>query len=291
MNLIGDNRRHMTNDTLADEDTNNDMHIELLEPIAEMRDKNDRQFVTALARGLELLRCFTPQRPYLGNQDLSQLTGLPKGTITRLTYTLVKLGYLKQSTNSSKYQLSTGVLGFGYTMMTNISINNLATPYMEELADYANSAVAMATRDRLMMVYLNVVQGAGSTTMQRNIGSYLPIHLSSMGRACLASMPPAEQEFILNAIRNKYKNDWLKIRRGLDKAFQDYEDYGYCFSISEWQKDVNAVAIALMHPTEGLLTFNCGAPSFILSRTKLEEDIAPRLLHMKNMIESNLYIS
>lgn len=281
----------MTTNILTDEDANKSTHVELLEPISDMRDKNDRQFITALARGLELLRCFTPQRPYLGNQDLSQMTGLPKGTITRLTYTLVKLGYLKQSTNSSKYQLSAGVLGFGYTMMANISINNLVTPYMEELADYADSAVAMATRDRLMMVYLNVVQGSGTTTMRRNIGSYLPIHLSSMGRACLASMPPAEQEFILDAIRSKYKDDWLKIRRGLDKAFKDFDDYGYCFSISEWQKDVNAVATAIMHPTEGLLTFNCGAPSFVLSRTKLEEDIAPRLLHMKNNIESNIYIS
>ena len=281
----------MPTNTLADEGTGPKAYVELLEPIAEMKDKNDRQFVTALARGLELLRCFTPQQPYLGNQDLSQMTGLPKGTITRLTYTLVKLGYLKQSINSSKYQLSAGVLGFSYTMMANISINNLVTPYMEELADYANSAVAMATRDRLMMVYLNVVQGSGTTTMRRNVGSYLPIHLSSMGRACLASMPPAEQEFILNAIRSKYKDDWLKIRRGLDKAFKDYDDYGYCFSISEWQKDVNAVATAIMHPTEGLLTFNCGAPSFVLSRTKLEEDIAPRLLHMKNNIESNIYIS
>ncbi|WP_367104300.1 IclR family transcriptional regulator [uncultured Psychrobacter sp.] len=275
--------------TLDNENTGNTAHIELLEPISEMKDQNDRQFVTALARGLELLRCFTPQRPFLGNQELSQLTGLPKGTITRLTYTLVKLGYLKQTT-SSKYQLAAGVLGFGYTMMANMTINNLATPYMEELADYANSAVAMATRDRLRMVYLNVVQSTGTTTMRRNVGSYLPIHLSSMGRACLASMPPAEQEFILDAIRSKYKDDWLKIRRGLDKAFRDYEEYGYCFSISEWQKDVNAVATALMHPTEGLLTFNCGAPSFMLSRSKLEEDIAPRLLHMKNNIASNLYI-
>ena len=290
MNLIETKKSYMTTKTLADENSDNPAHVELLEPISEMRDKSDRQFVTALARGLELLRCFTPQRPYLGNQDLCQMTGIPKGTITRLTYTLVKLGYLKQSTNSSKYQLSAGVLGFGYTMMANISINNLVTPYMEELANYADSAVAMATRDRLMMVYLNVVQGVGTTTMQRNVGSYLPIHLSSMGRACLASMAPAEQEFILDAIRSKYKDDWLKIRRGLDKAFRDYEEYGYCFSISEWQKDVNAVATAMMHPTEGLLTFNCGAPSFVLSRTKLEEDIAPRLLHMKNTIESNIYI-
>lgn len=275
----------------TDDDVNTAPHVELLEPIADMKDENDRQFVTALARGLELLRCFTPQHPYLGNQELSQMTGLPKATITRLTYTLVKLGYLKQSANSNKYQLSVGVLAFGYTMMANVSINNLVTPYMEALADYANSAVAMATRDRLMMVYLNVVQGKGITTMRRNVGSYLPIHLSAMGRACLASMPAAEQEFILNAIRHKYKDDWLKISRGLDKAFKDYEDYGYCFSISEWRKDVNAVATAFMHPTEGLLTFNCGAPSFILSRDKLEEDIAPRLLHMKNNIASNLYIS
>lgn len=280
----------MTKNNFSDKESKSEVHAELLEPIAEMRDVNDRQFVTALARGLELLRCFNPQRPYLGNQELSQLTGIPKGTITRLTYTLVKLGYLKQCANSSKYQLSVGVLGFGYTLMSNISINNLVTPYMEELADYANSAVAMATRDRLKMVYLNVVQGNSTTTMRRNVGSYLPIHSSSMGRACLASMPPDEQEFILNAIRNRYKENWLKIRRGLDKAFQDYEDYGYCFSISEWQKDVNSVATALIHPTEGLLTFNCGAPNFVLSRDKLEEDIAPRLLHMKNTIENDLYI-
>ncbi len=33
---------------------------ELLHPIEDMQDENDRQFITALARGLELLRCFTP---------------------------------------------------------------------------------------------------------------------------------------------------------------------------------------------------------------------------------------
>lgn len=270
------------------DDTHNGAHLELLEPIAEMREINDRQFITALARGLELLRCFTPQQPFLGNQELSQLTGLPKGTITRLTYTLVKLGYLKQTTNNSKYQLAAGVLGFGYTMIANMAINNLVTPYMEELADYANSAVAMATRDRLMMVYLNVVQGGGTTTMRRNVGSYLPIHLSAMGRACLASMSDAEQEFLMNAIRRKHDKDWSNIKTSLEQAFKDYDDFGYCFSFGDWQNQVNAVATAIMHPTEGLLTFNCGAPSFVLSPTKLKEDIAPRLLHMKHNIESSL---
>ena len=262
----------------------NPMHSELLDPITDMKDEHDRQYVTALARGLELLRCFTPQNPYLGNQELSQLTGLPKSTVTRLTYTLVKLGYLKQSPNTQKYQLSAGVLAFGYTMMANISITNVAKPFMTQLADYAQAAVAMATRDRLNMVYLYVVQGQGNTTMRRNVGSTLPIHLSSMGRACLAAMPTDEQHFILDAIRRKYPKDWPEIKQGLEKAFQDYQNFGYCFSIGEWHKDVNSVATCLMHPQEGLLTFNCGGPSFILSREKLEAEIAPRLLLLKNNI-------
>ena len=53
---------------------------ELLHPIEDMQDENDRQFITALARGLELLRCFTPKHQHLGNQELAQMTGLPKPT-------------------------------------------------------------------------------------------------------------------------------------------------------------------------------------------------------------------
>ena len=37
------------------------------------RAREDRQFVTALARGLEILRCFTPEGPILGNKDLCKL--------------------------------------------------------------------------------------------------------------------------------------------------------------------------------------------------------------------------
>ena len=38
--------------------------------------------------------------------------------------------------------------------------------------------------------------------MRRNVGSYLPMYSTAMGRACLASMPPAEQDFMMNAIRH-----------------------------------------------------------------------------------------
>lgn len=261
---------------------------ELLDPIGDMQDENDRQYITALARGLELLRCFTPKHQHLGNQELSQMTGLPKPTISRLTHTLSRLGYLKQVPNSSKFQLSVGVLSFGYSMLSNLSIRSIAHPHMKELADYAGAAVAMATRDRLNMIYLDVVQGKGNVTMRRQVGTYLPIHLSSIGRACLAAMPEDEREFLLNAIRAKHKEDWIKINRELDKSFKDYQDFGYCFSVGDWHKDVNSVAVPYYHDQQGLLVFNCGGPSFILNREKLEDEIAPRLLNMVNNIRNEV---
>lgn len=261
---------------------------ELLHPIEDMQDENDRQFITALARGLELLRCFSPKHQHLGNQELSQMTGLPKPTITRLTHTLSRLGYLKQVPNSSKFQLSVGVLSFGYSMLSNLSLRSVAHPLMKNLADYAEAAVAMATRDRLNMIYLDVVQGKGNVTMRRQVGTHLPIHLSSMGRACLAAMPEDERDFLLDAIRRKHAEEWPQIQKDLEKSFKDYQEYGFCFSIGEWHKDVNSVAVPFVHEQHGLLVFNCGGPSFLLNEEKLENDIAPRLLHMVNNIRNEL---
>src|SRR5690606_2344735 len=53
---------------------------------------SDRQFSMNLARGLEVLRAFSASSPLLGNREIADRTGLPKPTVSRLTYTLTLLG-------------------------------------------------------------------------------------------------------------------------------------------------------------------------------------------------------
>src|SRR3546814_11280775 len=48
---------------------------------------SDRQFAMNLARGLEVLRAFSASAPLLGNREIADRTGLPKPTVSRLTYT------------------------------------------------------------------------------------------------------------------------------------------------------------------------------------------------------------
>lgn len=259
-----------------------------LDPISHIHRENNPQFIASIARGLEILRCFSSTNQLLGNQEIAHLTNLPKPTVARITSTLVSLGYLKQLPNTTKYLLDVGVLALGYSALCNISARTQAQPFMEEMSKYAQAPVAMATRDRLNMIYLNVIHTDSPLTMRRPIGSTLPLHSSALGRACLAAMDEKERHYLFDAIKKRNEDHWPTIKRNLERAVRDYQDYGYCLSIGDWTKDVNSVAVPLIHPQHGILAFNCGGPSYLLDQEKLENEIGPRLIYMVSNIAINL---
>ena len=89
-------------------------------------DGQDRDFVTALARGLELLRAFGREGESLGNRDFSERTGLSKSTVSRLTYTLQKLEYLSYNPDTARYQLAPPVLSLGFSCLAGMPLRQLA---------------------------------------------------------------------------------------------------------------------------------------------------------------------
>ena len=78
----------------------------------------DRNFVVALSRGLDVLRAFHPSDGLLGNQEIAARTNLPKPTVSRLTYTLTKLGYLTPVPRFEKYQLAPAAMATAPTPVT-----------------------------------------------------------------------------------------------------------------------------------------------------------------------------
>jgi DNA-binding IclR family transcriptional regulator len=252
----------------------------------------ERQFITALARGLEVLRCFRPGDRLLGNKDIARRTGLPRPTVCRLTYTLTRMGYLSYSEKLGKYQLGTAVLSLGYSLLSNLDILSVAQPLMQELADYSNTAVGAGARDRLGMVYLKGCFSTKATiSLNMDSGTSIPIATTSMGKALLCGMPDQEREVLLKHIRSENPKEWPQRKAGIEKALRDYQEHGFCYSIGEWRKDVSGVAVPIL-PAEGsrLYSFNCAAPSFLLKRQMIEEDIGPRLVHMVRSIEARVAV-
>ncbi|CAG4906992.1 unnamed protein product [Acidocella sp. C78] len=250
-------------------------------PTADTAPPRDRDFVTALARGLDILRAFRREGEALGNGELAARTGLSKSTVSRLTYTLHRLDYLSYHADTARYRLAPPVLSLGYSCLAGLKLRDLARPFMQALADHSGMPVAMAGRDRMSMVYLERCKGTDAVTLSIEVGAHIRLATSALGRACIAAHPPGERARLLDELRLHEGEAWPAIRPGIEAAIGECAARGYCTSYGDWKPGVNAVAVPFV-PRDGtpILAFNCGGPAQTLTKARIEADIAPRLLDL-----------
>jgi len=244
--------------------------------------RSDRRFVTALARGLELLRCFRPDSIELSNQLLARRSGLPRPTVSRLAFTLRSLGYLDYDETSGKYRLGPGVLALGYATLAGVELRDVARPYMEQLAQETGVALSLGRRDRFSMVYVEHANaGKGVLTLGLSVGDRVPLMTSAMGRAYLAMLPESSRRALLDSLRRAFPERWPVFQAQLQTALEDYARHGCCFSFGDWHEDIHAVGIAMQYGADRhLYAFNCGGPAARLDRRYLIDEVAPRMRDM-----------
>lgn len=247
---------------------------------------DDRQFVVALHRGLEVLRCFGQGDKALGNQEIAARTGLPNSTISRLTYTLSTLGYLEYLEDIGKYRISIAVLRLGYSYLANLNVRDVARPFMKEMAEEAGggAVVGLGGRDDLSMIYICAAKGPGVISLQLDVGSRISLARSSMGRAYLGGLSEAERAPLLERIREHVgERDWPQIEDGILRSVEEIQTMGFCLNIGEWQNEVSSVGVPFWSRHEDrLLAFNCGALSYMMPRDRLKNEIGPRLVRVAN---------
>ena len=249
----------------------------------------DRSFVVALSRGLDVLRAFHPNDGLLGNQELAARTNLPKPTISRLTYTLTKLGYLTPVPRFEKYQLAPSAMALGYAALANLGIRHLSEPFREEVMRATGGAVAVGGRDRQSMIYFGQSRGSETVGVQLDVGSRVPIATSAMGRAYFWALGEDERAELLRDLREHYGSRWPKLRDGLERSGETVAKYGFAMSVGDWHDDIGAAGVALkLNDGTGPYAFNCGAPAFRFTEERLMTDIGPRLVAMVRKIEAAL---
>ena len=249
----------------------------------------DRNFVVALSRGLDVLRAFQPNDGLLGNQEIAARTKLPKPTISRLTYTLTKLGYLTPVPKFEKYQLAPSAMALGYAALANLGVRHLSEPYREEVMRATGGAVAVGGRDRHSMIYFGQSRNGLALGVQLDVGSRVPIATTAMGRAYIWALPPDDRAALLRELRDHYGSRWAKIRDGIERSGETVAKHGFTLSTGDWQNDVAAAGVALkLNDGTGPYAFNCGAPAFRFTEDRLLNDIGPRLVAMVRNIEQAL---
>lgn len=255
--------------------------------LSDDHDKNDRQFVTALARGLDILGCFRTGDRFLSNYEIAQRTGLARPTVSRLTYTLTKTGHLLHDEKSGEYRLAAAVLRLGYSVLAATNISERFIADMDLLTSGPNPHVTVALGEctGITAVYLAASRSKQAVSLSMNVGAQLPLFYSSIGRAILAGMTDEERTASLRKGIEEFPDDKERMEQGLKSAVQDYKIYGYCTSFGSWKPEINAIG-APIRSIDGRTIYgiNVGGPSFLVKPEELIGYYGPRLLEMVEML-------
>lgn len=145
-------------------------------------------FVESLARGLDVLAGFGPQRPSMTLSEVATATGLARPTARRLLLTLEELGYVRS--RDGAFSLTPRVIGLGMAYVGSLGLWDVARPHMEDLVARIGESVSLAQLDGSDIVYTARVAVPKIIALRVEIGTLFPAAQTSKGKVLLAALPP-----------------------------------------------------------------------------------------------------
>ena len=246
--------------------------------LVQSKDDNDRQFVTALGRGLTLLAAFE-QHEQLSHQQLCQMTALFRSTITRLIHTLMTLGFLRM-TEHGQYQLGSSAVRLSATAWSRHDMVATAEPLLRQFASSNEVSVNLATEVEGEMRYHACCRSPARLSVNLQVGSAVPVARTAIGRAFYAASSSVRQDMMLKNIRdNVSEADYAPAQAALDQAVEHYGRYGYTVSDGEFSTDILAVAVGVYDIATGQYTYslNASVPSANWDMDEYALMIVPKL--------------
>lgn len=236
---------------------------------------------TSLRRGLEILRTFREVDTPLGNKEIADRTGFPKATVARLTYTLVRMGYLRKTGPAGQYHLGEKVSTLGHALLNTLPVRRIAHPLMAEFAQRHDMPVALGAGDGASMVYLDTCAGPETVAMRLRVGTVIPMSSTAMGRAYLHGLAPADREARLRLIERQAGENAPQVLERLRRALHQAARDGYAVSFGDWKPEIFAVgAPLLLDQGATLLALNCGARRPRDTEEKFRRVLGPALIEL-----------
>lgn len=240
----------------------------------------------SLVRGLELLRAFRPGIDVLSNSELAERTGLPRSTVSRLTGTLVRAGFLQMDARTGAYRLHATVLALAHAMRSGSFILNHAVDAMQNAGRELRVNVGLAIADQPDMIYLDALRYGPNASMRKVVsGQRVPMAVTALGRAYLSTLAGSERRELLHELRARHMRDWPEVRRQIDDSVLQVHEKGYC--VASWQPQVIAIATPLVFRHDPTHVLNI---SLFTQRSQeaVRADLAPELLKLRDTIIHNI---
>jgi IclR family pca regulon transcriptional regulator len=240
-------------------------------------DEPHRDFVTALARGLEVLLACGARGRGMTLAETADLVGLSRATVRRSLLTFVELGYAE--TDGRLFRLTPKVLALSAAYLGSTPLPRVAQPVLERLSTALGESCSISVLDGAEIVYVARAQASRILAEELAIGSRLPAWPTAMGRVLLSARPEGAVAKLLAQVPPvRHTERTVTDPSALRALLEQVRAEGYCIVDQELEEGLRSIATAVRSASGAVVAaLNVGTHAARLSINDLRRQIRPAL--------------
>ena len=245
--------------------------------------------IESLARGLQVLEGFSAERPELALKDIAAAAGVTAPSAVRISHTLTELGYLVRNPVTKGYRLGPKVVAVGMATLNSMTLPELAEPFLVDLRNRTHETVKLAIHTGPVIVFIARIPSRLHPSNNQYVGTSLPIHASSMGRAILAFLPEEEANRLIDESADVRLTSHTPTKDEVRRALPGIRQRGYELNDQAVTLENRAVAAPLLDAygvAVGAINISISAQR--ISAKDLERKMAPLVVETAKQISGIL---
>lgn len=148
--------------------------------------------VQSLVHGLQILDLFGDTSPVLGIGEMARQLGVHRSTASRLAATLASCGYLARTPDPGRYRLGPRLLNLGQLAVPEADLRVIAAEELGKLVERVGETAHVGVLDQREVTSILVLDGWQPLRLHGQVGKRSPAHCSSLGKALLSCLTPAQ---------------------------------------------------------------------------------------------------
>jgi IclR family transcriptional regulator, pca regulon regulatory protein len=250
--------------------------------------RDDKEFMTTLAKGLAVLGAFSNQRPTMTLSMAAETADLSRATARRVLRTLTELGYVRQ--DGRDFSLAPRILDLGFSYLSTQSWIDLARPHMRELSERLGETCSGAILQDSEIVYVARIPARRIMSTALSVGSRLPAFHTALGRALLGFLDEAEVWRRLRSVRLQAYTPYtiIEVQALFDRVRADREQ-GFSIVDEELEQGLRALAVPVIDQGgQAVGAVNLSTHANRTTRNEMRDKFLPALRQIADQVSRRL---
>jgi IclR family pca regulon transcriptional regulator len=239
--------------------------------------REDRSYISALARGLAVIRAFRNQSDRLTLSDVARIVDLSRATTRRCLLTLQTLGYVEAS--GRFFYLSPQVLTLAQAYLSSSPLPRVAQSFLERVSDKLGESCSLSILHKDEVIYIARSTRKRMGSLHRDVGTHLPAHCTSMGRVLLGALSEDEfHAYFAYARLEPFTRNTITDAAALRAIVEKVHRQGYCVVDQELEPELRSLAVPVLNASSRIVAaMNVSAQASKTTKKSLIDDYLPVL--------------